>query len=72
MITYTYSEARQNLATLLDNAKKEGEILIKRKDGSSFMVRPINSFKSPLDVAGINVQLSSEEIVSSIREIRER
>ena len=72
MITYTYSEARQNLATLLDNAKKEGEILIKRKDGSSFMVRPLNSSKSPLDVAGINIQLSSEEIVSSIREIRER
>ncbi len=72
MITYTYSEARQNLATLLDNAKKEGEILIKRKDGSSFIVRPIHSSKSPLDVTGINVQLSSEEIVSSIREIRER
>ena len=72
MISYTYSEARQNLATLLDNAKKEGEVLIKRKEGSSFMVRPLNSSKSPLDVAGINIQLSSEEIVSSIREIRER
>ena len=72
MITYTYSEARQNLATLLDNAKKEGEILIKRKDGSSFTVRPLISSKSPLDVAGINIQLSSEEIVSSIRKIRER
>ena len=72
MIIYTYSEARQNLSTLLDNAQKEGEILIKRKDGSSFMVRPINSFKSPLDVDGVNVKLSSEEIVSSIREIRER
>jgi antitoxin (DNA-binding transcriptional repressor) of toxin-antitoxin stability system len=72
MITYTYSEARQNLSTLLDNAKKEGEILIKRKDGSSFTVRPINSSKSPLDVDGVNVKLSSEEIVSSIREIRER
>jgi len=72
MITYTYSEARQNLATLLDNAKKEGEILIKRKDGSSFMVRPVNSSKSPLDVSGINLQLSSDEIVGCIREIRER
>ena len=72
MITYTYSEARQNLSTLLDNAKKEGEILIKRKDGSSFMVHPINFSKSPLDVDGIDLNLSSEEIVSSIREIRER
>jgi PHD/YefM family antitoxin component YafN of YafNO toxin-antitoxin module len=72
MIIYTYSEAIQNLSTLLDNAQKEGEILIKRKDGSSFMVRPINYFKSPLDVDGVNLKLSSEEIVSSIREIRER
>jgi len=72
MITYTYSEARQNLATLLDNAKKEGEILIIRRDGSSFMLRPILSSKSPLEVAGIDVQLSSEEIVNSVREIFER
>ena len=72
MITYTYSEARQKLSTLLDNAKKEGEILIKRRDGSYFMVRPMNSSKSPLDVAGVDLKLSSEEIVSSIREIRER
>ncbi len=72
MITYTYSEARQNLSSLLDNAKKEGEIMIRRKDGSTFMVRPINSVKSPLDVAGVDVKISSDEIVSSIREIRER
>lgn len=31
MITYTYSEVRQNLSTLLDDAKKEGGILIKKK-----------------------------------------
>jgi Antitoxin Phd_YefM, type II toxin-antitoxin system len=72
MITYTYSEARQNLSSLLDNAKKEGEIMIRRKDGSSFMVRPINSITSPLDVGGIDIKLSSEEIVNSIREIRKR
>ena len=75
MIIYTYSEARQNLSTLLDNvdnAQKEGEILIKRKDGSSFVVRPLNTVKSPLDIDGVNVKLSSDEIVNSIREIRER
>ncbi len=72
MVVYTYSEARQNLSTLLDIAKKEGEILIKRRDGSSFVVRPLNSSKSPLDVAGVDAQLSQEEIVTLIREIRER
>lgn len=43
MITNTYSETGQNLSTLLDNAKKEGETVKKRKDGSFFVVRPINS-----------------------------
>lgn len=72
MTTYTYSKARQNLASLLDKAKKEGEAFIKRRDGSYFIVRPLNMPHSPLDVDGVDIKLSSEEIVSSIREIRER
>jgi PHD/YefM family antitoxin component YafN of YafNO toxin-antitoxin module len=30
MTTYTYSEARQNFAAVLDKAKKEGKVLIKK------------------------------------------
>jgi hypothetical protein len=40
MNVYTYTEARQNLATLLDKASREGEVLIKRKDGQMFKVEP--------------------------------
>jgi len=72
MTTYTYSEARQNLATLLDRAKKEGEIVIKRKDGSYFVVRPLIKKKSPLNVAGVDVNLTSDEIIDVIREVRAR
>jgi prevent-host-death family protein len=32
MTTYTYSEARQNFAAVLDEAKKEGKVLIKKRD----------------------------------------
>jgi hypothetical protein len=39
-IVYTYSEARQNLASLLEKAAKEGEVRIKRKDGQIFVVKP--------------------------------
>ena len=39
MIVYTYSEARQSLATLLDKAAQEGEVRIKRKDGQVFVIR---------------------------------
>lgn len=72
MTTYTYSEARQNLATLLEKAKQEGEILIKRKDGTFFVVRPLSIDKSPLDVGGVELNLTKGEIVDVIREVRER
>ena len=37
MNVYTYTEARQNLATLLDKALREGEVLIRGKDGQVFV-----------------------------------
>ncbi len=35
MKVYTYSDARQKLASLLDRASAEGEVGIKRKDARS-------------------------------------
>ena len=72
MTTYTYSEARQNLATVLDKARKDGEILIRRKDGSYFVVKPLYSDSSPLEVDGIDLNIMSDEIIDIIREVRER
>ena len=72
MTTYTYSEARQKLATVLDRARKEGEILIKRKEGSFFVVKPLYSDRSPFEVDGIDLDIKSEEIIDIIREVRER
>ena len=72
MTTYTYSEARQNLSTVLDKARKDGEILIRRKDGSCFVVKPLYSDCSPLEVDGIDLDIKSEEIIDIIREVRER
>lgn len=72
MNIYTYSEARQKLATLLDQAKKEGKVLIKRKDGSIFELKSVVKKKSPLDVKGVNVKLEKEEILDILREVRSR
>jgi antitoxin (DNA-binding transcriptional repressor) of toxin-antitoxin stability system len=72
MKVYTYSEARQRLARLLDEARQGGEIRIKRRDGSEFALRPVLSDASPLDVPGVDTDLSREEILSAIRESRER
>ena len=67
---YTYTEARQNLATLLDRAAAEGEVRIKRRDGQVFVIRPDTSARSPLDVGGIDLDVTAEEIVAFISEGR--
>jgi hypothetical protein len=72
MTTYTYSKARQNFSNVLDQARKKGEIYIKRKDGSLFIIKPFSKAGSPLDVSGIDINISKKEIVEYLREIRER
>lgn len=70
MRVYTYSEARQKLASVLDEAREKGEIRIKRRDGSEFVVRPLETERSPLDVPGVDADVSREEIVEAVRESR--
>ena len=72
MRAYTYSEARQNLASLLEIAQRDGAVRIRRKDGRSFVLQPETSAKSPLDVEGVGLGVNSAEIVEMIREGRER
>jgi PHD/YefM family antitoxin component YafN of YafNO toxin-antitoxin module len=70
MIVYTYSEARQNLASLLDRAAQEGEVRIKRRDGQVFVVKPEPRAESPLEVEGVDLGLTRTEILQSIQEGR--
>jgi hypothetical protein len=69
---YTFSEASRNFASVLEKAKAEGSVLIKRKDGSVFAVHPVPAKESPLDVQGIDLDISAEEICEVVRETRER
>ena len=71
MIIYTFSEARQQLSDLLKKAEIEGEVIIKRQNGSRFVVRPYLGNTSPLDVEGINIDISKKDIVEAVRKIRE-
>ncbi|MBC7251986.1 MAG: type II toxin-antitoxin system Phd/YefM family antitoxin [Anaerolineae bacterium] len=70
MNVYTYTEARQKLASLLDKAPREGEVLIKRRDGQVFVVRPQTRPGSPLDIEGIDLDVTASEIVAFIQEGR--
>lgn len=72
MNTYTVSEVRKKLSKLLDKAKKEGRVLIKGEDGSTYELKSIEVKKSPLDVKGVNINLDKDEIIDILREVRSR
>ena len=72
MQVYTYSEARQKLASVLEQAEHTGKVLIRRKDGRTFALVPEKNVSSPLDVPSINTKISTQEIVDIIRDGRKR
>ena len=72
MRVYTYSQARQNFASLLEIAQRDGAVRIRRKDGRSFVLQPESSGTSPLDVEGVDLGVTTAEIVEMVREGRER
>ena len=70
MKVYTYSEARQRLALVLEQARQDGAVRIQRRDGQMFVLKPERPATSPLDVKSINLGVTTDEIVSYIRESR--
>jgi hypothetical protein len=79
MKTYTISEAQRNLPTLLEEAEKKGYVVIHGDVGQAFVVKPQvapplksqTEGKSPLDVKGVDLGVTTEEIVDIVRESRE-
>ena len=72
MTVYTYTEARQKLAAILDQARREGAVRIRRRDGSTFVVQAEERIGSPLDVGSVKTSVTMAEIIDTIREGRER
>lgn len=72
MKIYTYSEARQNLASLLEEARRKGGVRIRRRDGASFVLRPERTVSAPLDVGGAKLSLQRNQILAAIRDSRKK
>jgi antitoxin Phd len=70
MKEYTYSEARQRLADLLELARREGGVRIRRRDGSVFLISQVIDTRSPLDVPAVDLGMTRDEIIDVIREGR--
>ena len=66
MLVVTYSQARQNFASILDKAKSKGAVLIKRADGSVFRIIPEGDALSPFTNIKTLVDLPHEDIQQAL------
>ncbi|MBU4460022.1 MAG: prevent-host-death protein [Verrucomicrobia bacterium] len=71
MKVYTFSQARQKLAEVLDIARRE-EVRIRRRSGDSFSVRYRKEGDSPFNVPGVRTRATTQDIVDAIAESRAR
>ena len=71
MKVYTYSQARQNLADVLNQSKDE-EVLIRRRGGDSFAVVPKPREGSPFNVPGVKTGATTSDLLAAVRESRSK
>jgi hypothetical protein len=71
-----HSEARRRLADVLDEAVRDGEVRIRRRDGSAFVLRPLTGperARSPLDLPAVEgVSVTLDDITEALRDSRDR
>jgi hypothetical protein len=70
MKVYTYSQARQNFSTVLNEAEKE-EVLIKRKGGQIFCISVKSTApSSPFDIPSVKTKANTLDIMKAIKSSR--
>jgi hypothetical protein len=71
MKVYTYSEARQRFAEILNIAREE-DVIIQRRGGETFTLAFKRVSRSPFAICGIKTKASTEDILQAIKDSRER
>ena len=71
MKVYTYSEARQRFAEVLNIARKE-KVIIKRRGGETFTIVFKKTPQSPFDIAGVKTKATTKYILEAIKDSRKR
>lgn len=67
MRVYTFSQARQKLAEVLDLARTE-DVIIERRGGETFVLSFKRQPKSPLDIPSVDPELvTTKDIVEAVR-----
>jgi len=70
MKVYSYAEAREQLAVLLEQALTEGQVKLRGRDGRVFVIRPAHT--SPFEVRSVKLPISKNDILEAVRESRAR
>ena len=68
----TNTETQEDLSVLLEHTNDEGKVRIKRTNGQVFIIKPESTKLSALDVSGVDLGISTKEIVEFVREGLER
>lgn len=71
MKVYSYSEARQRFAEILNIARKE-EVIIKRRGGETYSITYKRPSTSPFDVPGLKTKATTQDILAAIKDSREK
>ena len=71
MLVMTYSDARQNFASVLDKSEADGAVLVKRADGSLFRISPEQKGQSPFEGIKTLFDLQQNDIMQALKESRE-
>jgi prevent-host-death family protein len=71
MKVYTYSEARQRFAEILNIAREE-KVIIQRRGGEVFTISCKKKPRSPFAIPGIKTRATTQDILQAVKESRER
>jgi hypothetical protein len=72
MTIYSYADASQHFDLVLEDAKTKHSVMIQRPNGDLFLLRPVKHHEFERSLPRLGINLSREEIVETIREVRER
>ena len=70
MKVYTYSEARQRFAEILNIAREE-DVVIQRRGGETFTIAFKKTSQSPFAVPGIKSKATTTDILQARKDSRE-
>lgn len=61
-----------DVSVVPNTAKDVGKIFLKANDGTTFAITPETMMTSPFEIEGIQTDITTAEILTFIRESRER